>query len=311
MWLYIVRRLFYGVLVLLGVTAILFVALDVLGGDPALAFVGKSASPADVAAFRQRFGLDEPLYMQYLDYLGQLVRCDFGRSWVTSEPVSELFARRLGPSLSFTLPSLLVTTLLAVSIAMLAAFWRGRAADRSLMALAVLGVSVSFVVYILVFQYLLAFVWPLFPIHGYEPGVITRWQYVALPIVVLVVVGLGYDVRFYRAVFAEEVRRDHVTTAYAKGCSRSRVLFVHVLANSLVPIITQVMISVPFLITGSLLIETFFGIPGIGDLLIGSFNSADFPVLRAITTLGGVVFVMSTVVNDILYAVVDPRIRLS
>ncbi|MEM9492150.1 MAG: ABC transporter permease [Myxococcota bacterium] len=310
MWIYVVRRLIYGVFILLGVTALIFVALNGFGGDPALAFLGKSATPADIEALRQKFGLNQPLYAQYLDFLGQLVTFDFGNSWVTDEPVTEVLGRRVGPSVSFTLPALLITTILAICVGITASFFRGRAADRGLMALAVLGMSISFLVYIVVFQFLLAYVVPIFHIHGYEDGLFTRWQYLVLPVIIMVIVGLGYDARFYRSVFVEEVTRDHVTTAYAKGAGQLRVMFVHVLKNALIPITTRVMIRVPFLITGSLLIETFFGIPGLGDLLISSFNSADFPVLRALTTVGAIVFVLSTIINDLLYAVFDPRVRL-
>ncbi len=310
MWAYILRRLLYGVLILLGVTGIIFVVLNVFGGDPVLARVGKNATEAEIEALRRSFGLDKALIWQYFDYLRQVVTLDFGTSWVTEESVSDMIRRSAGPSLSFTLPALLLITLLSVSVGIFASFFRGRAPDRGLMALAVLGMSISFLVYIVVFQYLLAYVMPIFQIHGYEDGLIERWQYIALPIIILVIVGLGYDSRFYRSVFVEEAVRDHVTTAYAKGAGRNRVMFVHVLKNALIPIITRVMIRLPFLVMGSLLIETFFGIPGLGDAMLSAIDTADFPVIRALTALIAVIFVFSTILNDVLYAFVDPRVRL-
>lgn len=307
---YIARRLFYGVLMLLGVTAIIFVVLSVFGGDPVLAHVGKSATEAEISAMRNELGLDRPLLVQYLDYLGQLATGDFGTSWQTRQPVGELIRAGAGPSLGFTVPALMATTFLALCVGLGAALFRGRALDRGLMAIAVMGMSISFVVYIVVFQYLFAYVWPLFHIHGYEGGFIERWQYIGLPILIMVIVGLGYESRFYRSVFVEEIARDHVTTAYAKGAGHTRVLFFHVLKNALIPIITRVMISVPFLVTGSLLIEAFFGIPGLGNALLAAIETADFPVIRALTALIAVIFVLSTIANDILHAVVDPRVRL-
>jgi peptide/nickel transport system permease protein len=127
----------------------------------------------------------------------------------------------------------------------------------------------------------------------------------------MVIVGMGYDTRFYRSVFVEEAARDHVVTAYAKGAGHGRVMFVHVLKNALIPIVTRVMISLPFLVTGSLLLETFFGIPGLGNKLLMALESADFPVIKAYTVMISALFIVSTILNDILYALVDPRVRLN
>jgi len=307
---FIIRRLLTGIPILIGVTLITFLLFNIFGGNPVLQFLGKSASPEDIAALMREYGLDRPLYVQYFDYLWQIVTLDFGRSFVTKEPVAEMLWRGVGPSLSLTLPGLTLTTFLAVCVAIIAAYFRGQRVDRGVMALAVFGMSISFLVYIVVGQYVLAFRLPLFHIHGYEPGLMERWQYLALPIIILVVVGLGYDSRFYRSVFAEEVSRDHVTTAYAKGANQRRVMFIHVLKNAMIPLITRVMISLPFLVTGSLLLESFFGIPGLGNVLLEALNTADFPVIKAYTVMISILFIISTIANDVLYAVVDPRVRL-
>jgi peptide/nickel transport system permease protein len=308
---YIIRRLVWGVPIVLGATFIVFMGLHVLKGSPAAAHVGKAATAEDLAAFEKEHGLDKNVFIQYVTYLKEVVTLDFGRSWKTNEPVGEMIRDKAGPSLSLTIPGLFLTTLLAICIGVIAAFFRGRNMDRGLMTLAVLGMSVSFLVYIVVFQYLLAFVLPLFQIHGYEAGFFERWQFLVLPIIILVIVGLGYDSRFYRSVFVEEITRDYVTTAYAKGASRPRVMFVHVLKNALIPIVSRVMISVPFLVTGSLLLESFFGIPGIGSELLVALEGDDFPVIKALTVLISILFILSTILNDILYGVVDPRVRLS
>ncbi len=308
---YVARRLLEGVPIILGVTLITFFLFYVFGGDPVLQFLGKHATPDEIAALEREYGLDRPLYIQYLAYLKEILTLDFGRSFTTREPVSQVLLRGVGPSLSLTVPALFATTILSVSVGLVAARFRGRVIDRGLMVLAVVGMSVSFLVYIVVGQYLLAFEWPLFQIHGYRPGLVERWPYLALPILILVVVGMGYDSRFYRSAIAEEVDKDHITTAYAKGLGAGRVLFVHVLKNAMVPIVTRVMISVPFLVTGSLLLESFFGIPGLGGTLLEALDRADFPIIKAYTVLVSVLFVLTNVLTDVFYAWVDPRIRLS
>lgn len=308
---YVVARLLHGVPIVIGVTLVTFFLFYVFGGDPVLTFLGQHASAEEIDALRAQYGLDKSLVGQYFTYLREVATLDFGRSFVSHEPVAALLWRGLGPSLSLTIPALFATTILSVSVGLLAAHFRGRALDRWLMALAVAGMSVSFLVYIVVGQYLLAFELPLFPIHGYRPGELERWPYLALPILVLVAVGMGYDARFYRSAITEEIGRDHITTAYAKGLGARRVLFVHVLKNAMVPIVTRVMISVPFLVTGSLLLESFFGIPGLGGTLLAALDAADFPVIKAYTVLVSILFVLTNILTDVFYAWVDPRVRLS
>lgn len=308
---YIIRRLLQGIPTLLGVTLLTFLLLNVFGGDPVRARLGKSATEADIQALRNEYGLDEPYVIQYLTYLQEIVTLDFGRTFVTREPVGEAVVRSLGPSLSITAPALLLTTLVALGIALVSAFWRGSLVDRTLVVTAVMGMSISFLVYIVAGQYFLAYKLDLFPVYGYQSGWVERWQYLILPILVQVVVATGYDVRFYRTVMVEERSRQHVRTAFAKGLPRRTVMFKHVLKNALIPIITRVMITVPFLITGSVLVETFFGIPGLGLKILTAINEQDYPLIKAVTILVSVLFILGNIVTDLLYAVVDPRVRLS
>lgn len=310
MWAYIVRRLAWGAPIVLGVTFIVFMGLHVMKGSPGASFVGKAATVAELERFDRDNGFDQSYWNQYWRFMGEVVTFDFGDSWKEKRPVRQMISEGWGKSVSLTLPALILTTLLAICFALFAAYFRGRALDRGMMVVAVLGMSVSFLVYILVLQYLLAFLLPLFNIHGYEPGFVARWQFLALPILIQVIVGVGYDTRFYRSVFVEEVGRDHVTTAYAKGASKLRVMFVHVLKNAMIPIVTRVMISIPFLVTGSLLLEQYFGIPGIGSLLLSALDTDDFPVIKALSVLISLLFILSTILNDIFYAIVDPRVRL-
>lgn len=308
---YVLRRLLHGIPIILGVTLITFILFHVFGGNPVASFLGKNATAADIAAMEKEYGFDKSMTLQYLDYLYQILRFDFGRSFATREPVTDMIRSGVGPSLSLTLPALLLTSIISVSIALISAFFRGRLADRLLVFFAVVGMSVSFLVYIVLGQYLLAFKLPLFQIHGYEAGLVDRWQYLSLPIIVMVVVGMGYDTRFYRSVMVEETTKDYIVTAFAKGLSRRRVMFVHMLKNASIPIITRMMISVPFLVTGSLLLESFFGIPGMGNMLLTALDQADLPVIKAYTVIISILFVVSNIATDILYAIFDPRVKLS
>ena len=310
MWPYIIRRLLWGIPIILGVTMAVFLGLHVMKGSPSATYVGKAATQADLDQFDKKYGFDKSYPVQYVNYLKEVVTFDFGESWKNGRPVGDMISEGAGKSVSLTLPALFLTSLLAICLALVASYFRGRGTDRGIMIVAVFGMSVSFLVYIVVLQYLLAFLLPIFQIHGYEPGITERWQFLMLPIIIQVIVGVGYDTRFYRSVFVEEVGKDHVTTAYAKGASKRRVMFVHVLKNALIPIVTRVMISIPFLVTGSLLLEQFFGIPGIGSMLLAALDTDDFPVIKALSVLISLLFIVSTILNDVLYAIVDPRVRL-
>lgn len=307
---YAFRRLLAGAPTILGVTLLTFLLFHVAGGNPVVAFLGKSATPAEIAALEHAYGFDLPLPQQYLRYLGELARLDFGRSFATREPVLELLSKGAGPSLSITLPALLLGTLLAIGLGLWSARRRGRASDRLLLLATVVGMSVSFLLYIVAGQYLLAFHWPLFPIHGYAPGLLDRWPYLALPIGILIAVGLGYDVRYFRAVLGQELGRDHVLVARARGLPEGVVLGRHVLRNALIPILARVMMAVPFLLTGSLLLESFFGIPGLGHTLLDAVEAADLPVLKAYTWFLSLLLVGTNLLTDLLYAALDPRVRL-
>lgn len=234
-----------------------------------------------------------------------LVLFDFGRSLQTGEPIRALLWDGLGPSLALTLPIFIIELILAVAIALISAYWRDSWLDRGLVTLSVALMSISYLVYILVGQYVLAYRWNLFPVWGWE-----SWRNLILPVLVGVISGLGGSVRFYRTVFLNEMYRDHVRTARAKGCGPGRILFRHVLANALVPIITRVAVTLPFLYTGSLLLESFFGIPGLGFAGINALANADLQLLKALVLTGSFLFVAANLLADLAYAWADPRVRL-
>jgi peptide/nickel transport system permease protein len=275
-------------------------------------------------------GRDDPFVVQYGRFLGQLIRLDFTtESWSQrGRTVGDIIRKSIPPSLSITVPTLAASASISIVIALMSAYFRGRLIDKTLMTLAVLGMSVSYLVYIIFGQFFGAFVpnntetifsTP-FAITGYEswlPGTgegAAPWNWVKfclLPVIIGVIVAVGYDTRFYRAVMVEESARDYIVTAMAKGATKRKIMFVHMLKNAMIPIITRVMSTLPFLVTGSILLEVFFRIPGMGFNLIGAITANDFPVIQAFVAVLSALFIMSVILTDVLYAIVDPRVRLS
>ena len=314
MWAYIFRKLVYNIPVYLAI--ILFVMAALRVRDPVHGYLGKNPKPEDLVKYKEKVGLDKPFVVQYAKFL-----CSFDlgtESWKQpGRTVGEILRAAVVPSLSLTLPALLLTSIISICAGMISAFYRGRIMDRSLVIAAVFGMSISFLVYIILGQYFCAYMlneklgFKLFAIQGYEPGV-TNWaHYCLLPVLISVLVGMGYDTRFYRAVMVEESQRDYIVTAQAKGATKTKIMFVHMLKNAMIPIITRVVISLPFLVMGSILLENFFGIPGMGRELIAAVRANDFPVVQAFTAIFAAVYIFTIILTDVLYALVDPRVRLS
>jgi peptide/nickel transport system permease protein len=314
MWAYIFRKLLYNVPVYLAI--ILFVMAALRVHDPVSSFLGKNAKPEDEILYKEKVGLDKPFIVQYVKFLGTF---DMGtESWSQKgRTVGDILTDSFGPSLAITLPALLLTTIISICVGMISAYFRGRMVDRSLVIVAVLGMSISFLVYIILGQYFGAYMlseklgFEVFAIQGYEPGIAFWPYYCLLPVLISVIVGMGYDTRYYRAVMVEESQRDYITTALAKGASKPKIMFVHMLKNAMIPIITRVAISLPFLIAGSILLESFFGIPGMGKTLIAAVRVNDFPVVQAFTSIFAAVYIVTIIMTDVVYALVDPRVRLS
>jgi peptide/nickel transport system permease protein len=306
---YVLRRLLYAVPILLGVTLIVFLVFHVVAGDPAVAKSGRHADAAEIAANRAEMGTDRPLFRQYLSFLGETLTFDFGRSWQTNRPVRSMIADGVGPSLSLAVPAFVLETILAIALALFCAFYRGSPADVSLRVLAVAAISLPSLAYILFGQYWMGFRWKLFPIFGYAP-LPAGFVFLAMPIVIWILLTVGSEMRYYRTVMLEEMSQDYVRTAAAKGLRPRRILLRHVLKNSMIPILTRVVITIPFLMLGSLLIEMFFGIPGLGAITADAIAQNDFPVIKALTVMGSVLYILFSVLTDVLYAVFDPRVRL-
>ena len=310
---YVIRRLLYVIPLVLGVALIVSLIFNSgLFGDPAVTILGKHANAEAVARLHEDLGFNKPWYAQYWDYLKSLAALDFGRSHQFKLRISEMLTRGAIPSLSITLPGFLIATTIAVSMSLLCAAFRGKVIDRAILVVAVGLMSVSSLVYIIFGQYFLAHKWghvTHLPVQGYERGP-GAWLYVTLPIIIFVFLTIGPDLRFYRTAMLEEIKQDYVRTARAKGVSERTVLFHHVLRNGMIPILTRVVVELPFLFLGSLLLERYFAIPGLGGMTINGVLTNDLPVLRAMTFVFAILLVVANLVTDIAYTVADPRVRL-
>jgi peptide/nickel transport system permease protein len=306
---YVLRRLLGMVPVLFGVALLVFLLFHTVGADPVRVALGQHASPAAIAELRARWGLDRPLPRQFAAFLGQVVRFDYGRSFNTNERLSDMFAAGAKVSLLLTLPPFAIGLLINVSLGLLIAYYRGSWLDRLSTMTFVMAMSVSYLVYIIALQYLLAYKLGWFPVSGYTEGP-ESLKYLALPWLIMLLVSMGPDVRMYRTMFLDETKSDYVRTARAKGVSEAGTLFGHVLKNAMVSIITYTLVAVPFLLLGAFLLERYFSLPGIGDLMINAIDTGDFPVLKGLTMMIAIAYSGVIVLTDVLYAWVDPRIAL-
>jgi peptide/nickel transport system permease protein len=302
--------------ILFGVTLITFLLFNVAGGDPAAQMAGKNATPERIEEIRALYGFDQPLHLQYVDFLRQIATFDYGRSISSKQKISTMIfgdSPELSPvltSLSMTLPAFILTLLITISIALVLTVKRGTRLDTTVMVVCLALMSFSSLVYILYGQYALGYQLGLFEISGWDPSWTERWRYLALPIVIFVILSLGTNILFYRTIFLEEIFQDYVRTAKSKGLDQKKILFKHVLRNAMIPIITLVVIQMPFLILGALLIEAFFGIPGLGGLIFQALNESDFPVIRAMTVMITILYMVFQLITDVLYSVVDPKVTL-
>ncbi len=308
---YIIRRLWQIIPTMAGVILLIFMLFNVVGGDPAYLLAGKISNPEQIANIRKQLGIDEPYWMQLLIFVKQVLTFDFGASWSTNEVVSHMFASRLPASLMITVPLLILETVIAVSIALAVAYVRGSFTDRAAMVTCTIAQSISILVYIIVFQYVLAYKWGWFPVQGWGNSFSENlFKFAALPILIALVVSLAPNIRLYRTFLLDEVNQDYVRTARAKGLSENRVMFVHVLRNASIPIITNLMIQLPGLLVGLFLIERFFSVPGIGREVILAVERSDFPVIKAITVYVALATMLANLAADLLYKAVDPRVEL-
>ena len=321
MWAYIVRRILWTIPIVLGVMLLTFTMFTLIAKDPARQYAGKFATPQVLQSIRHQMGLDKPVWFNRSGAkergwtaLFDSQFCDvlffrFQPSMRYGEPVRTLFWRKAPVSLAIQLPVFIIELGIQLVLALFVATNRGRWPDYVTTFLAILGMSLPALSIYLGAQWLFAAHWRIFPVAGWDVGFYAV-QFAVLPIIVSVLGGIGGGTRFYRTVVLEEINADYVRTARAKGLSENRIMWVHVLRNASIPIITHVMATLPGLLIGAFLVERFFSIPGIGREVILAVERSDFPVIKAITVYVAVATMIFNLLADLMYKAVDPRVQL-
>ncbi|XWO58960.1 ABC transporter permease [Pseudomonas luteola] len=300
---FMTRRVAYALLILLGVTLITYLLLFMLPADPARQIAGRSATPEVVENIRHQLGLDLPFYQQYFNYLKGLLHGDLGRSFIQRSEVSELIGSRLVPSLQLMGMGILFELIIGIGLGIIAALKRDSFADRLLMAFSFIGVSSPQFIAAMLFLYFFAVKLGWFPMGGYG-----EFRHILLPALTLGLLGSGWYSRMVRSSMIEALHQDFIRTARAKGLSRLRVVFRHVLPNAIVPIIPMIGIDIGIFMGGLVVVESVFGWPGIGQLAWQAIQQVDIPVIVGVTTVSAVAIVVGNLLADLVIPLVDPRI---
>ncbi len=324
MFAYIVRRLLYALPILIGVNLITFALFFIVNSpdDMARMHLGvKRVTPEAIERWKAERGYDRPLFVNtqasgrekltdtiFFDESLRMFAFDFGRA-DDGRDIAQEIRDRMRPSLAIALPTFVLGLFVSVSFALMLVFFRASYLDFWGVVLCVAMMSISSLFYIIGGQWLVSKVWALVPISGYAPG-LDAARFLVLPVLISIVAGIGANARWYRTIFLEEISKDYVRTARAKGLSELAVLFRHVLKNAMIPILTGVVVVIPLLFMGSLIVESFFGIPGLGSYTIDAINAQDFAVVRAMVFIGSVLYIVGLLLTDISYTLVDPRVRL-
>jgi peptide/nickel transport system permease protein len=309
---YLLRKSLHSLLLILGVTLVSFALMVYFGPDQTYKLLGKSASTEQIREIRQQLGYDQPFIRRYGEYLGDLFTLQLGASNSNGEAVSDILKKTLPVTLALLVPGFILGNVLGVALGLLAAWHRNRWIDRIISSASIAGMSTSFLIIIIVLQVVLCTPYGLnlFPARGWQvTGLASYLDYVTVPSLSLVLITLGYNTRFFRAIFLEESGREHIRAARAFGASPAQLMGRHVLKNSLPPLVTRVLFSIPLVIvSGSLLLETYFGIPGMGKITFDAITNGDQPVLKAVVGLTAIMFVMVQALASMSYRLIDPRV---
>ncbi|MFT6285650.1 MAG: peptide/nickel transport system permease protein [Halieaceae bacterium] len=322
---YIIRRLLYAIPILLGVNLLTFALFFVVNSpdDMAVSQLGaKYVTPEAIDGWKRKNGYDKPLFINreaagvasvtetiFFTKSVRLFAFDFGRSESGRDITSDV-STRMWPSLAVALPTFIVGIGINISVALMVVMFHGTRLDRWAVLMFVVLMSISYLFYIIGGQYMVAKTWKLVPISGYHADG-QAWKFLILPVLVGVIAGIGTGARWYRTLFLEESNQDYVRTARAKGCSELAILFRHILPNAMIPILTGVVVVIPALFMGSLLIESFFGIPGLGSYMLDAIRSQDFAIVRTMVFIGSILYIIGLILTDISYTWADPRVRLN
>jgi peptide/nickel transport system permease protein len=309
---YVIRRVLYAVPILVGVSLLTFMLFYMTVTPEQMArrnLSAKNPSHAQIQEWLAQHGYDKPLSEQFRKHMSELFLFRFGNSDATGEPIWSRIRAGVGPSTMVASLIFVALFITSISSSLGVAYFRGTYLDLWATFLCVLLMSITYMLYIMGGQFVLGKLLKYFPMAGYRGGLL-GWKFVLMPMVIGVLAGIGSSVRFYRTVMLDEINQDYVRTARAKGVGERAILFRHVLKNASIPILTSTIVSIPLLMLGGILLESFFGIPGLGSLMVDAINSQDFAVLRAMVFLGTVLYILGLVLTDVSYAMVDPRVRL-
>ena len=308
---FLLRRILQMIPTLLGVILLIFFLFKYFGGDPAEILGGLQASTAQIESIRKQLGLDRPVAEQLWIFVKQVATFDWGRSWATKEAVGHIFTSRLPATLTIMVPIMVLDVLLAIACGMGVAYVRGSLTDRAVMIISTVALSISFLVYVIIGQYVFAFRLGWFPVQGWTSSTLTNLAvYAPLPVLLAVLVSLAPNTRLYRSFFLDEIGHDYVRTARAKGVPEKTILFKHVLRNAMIPILTNIATQLPGIFIGSFLIEVFFSVPGLGREVYLAVGRSDYPVIQAVTIYLAVLTMIINLATDVMYKFVDPRVVL-
>jgi peptide/nickel transport system permease protein len=322
---YLVRRIAYAIPILIGVNLLTFVLFFFVNSPDTMARMQlgqKRVTPEAIEKWKAERGYNKPMMFNpkaegtkkltdtvFFEKSARMFAFDFGRA-EDGRSISREISIRMWPSLAIQLPAFLIALVTCLSFALILAFFRATYVDFVGVVLCVAAMSISGLFYIIGGQWLISKLWHLVPISGFTSG-FDLWRFAVLPVTVAVIGGAGGSIRLYRTLFLEEINKDYVRTARAKGLSEPRVLFRHVLHNTLIPVLTGVVVAIPSLFIGSLVLESFFGIPGLGSYTIDAIQQQDFLVVRAMVFLGSVLYIVGLIMTDVSYTIADPRVRLT
>ena len=321
---YILRRLLYAIPILIGVNLLTFTLFFVVNtpDDMARMHLGvKRVTPDAIERWKVEHGYNKPLLINaqakgtqqltdtiFFQHSAAMFAFQFGKS-DDGRDIGNEIKNRMGPSLAIALPVFVIGLAVNITFALLMVFFRATYLDLGGVILSVVLMSISGLFFIIAGQFFIAKLWNLLPISGFAGG-IDGWKFIVLPVLVSIVAGIGSGARWYRTIFLEEIGKDYVRTARAKGLAEARVLFRHVLKNGMIPILTGVVVVLPLLFMGSLITESFFGIPGLGSYTIDAIQAQDFAIVRAMVFLGSFLYIVGLILTDISYSWADPRVRL-
>ncbi len=305
---YILKKIIYSIPIVIGVTVLIFLIFNIIVGDPTVMILGKHSTAEEVAMLKHQLGLDKPFYLQYLDVLKSTFTMSFGRSWATNQSIATMIKSGALVSLTIAIPAIILSSIFSIILAFISSV--NSSINKYVSLFCTITMSISYLSYILVFQWIFAFKLNIFPISGYEYGFPKFVPYIILPILIWTFINFGKDTRFYKTLIKNELKQKYIITARSKGFSEWMIFYKHIFQNIKISFITNIVIQIPILLLQAVLTENFFGLPGLGKIILDGINYSDFPVIKAMTILSSLLFIFLNIIVDITYKIIDPRVNL-